>query len=59
MVVLGEKESGKTTLINALISSEPSSIKSTVALDFKYGRKKGDEGKVVGNFFELGGGRSQ
>lgn len=60
IVVVGEKGSGKSTLINALIggkSADAKAPKPTVALHYTFGRKKVEGKKELGNFYELGSGR--
>lgn len=32
-------------------------MKATVALNYKFGRKKVDSKKEIGNFYEIGGGK--
>lgn len=57
-IVIGEKGSGKTSLIASLVGEEVKSEKqSTAGIDFKYSAKKVETRKVVGNFYEIGGGR--
>lgn len=57
-IVVGEKESGKTTLISSIVGEETKGdYKPTVALNYKFGRKRVESKKEVGNFYELGGGR--
>jgi GTPase SAR1 family protein len=60
IVVVGDKGSGKSTLINALIgqkNADGKAPKPTVALHYTFGRKKVEGRKELGNFYELGGGR--
>jgi dynein light intermediate chain 2 len=57
-IVVGEKGSGKTTLIAALAGEEAKADrKPTAGMDYKYAIKKVENKKVVGNFHEIGGGR--
>ena len=58
MVFLGEKKSGKSSLI-AKFLDEPvkEDMPETTALDFKYGTKIREDKKVKVNVYELGGGR--
>lgn len=58
LVVVGEKKSGKTSLISSFIG-EPAKddVKSTAALEFKFGRKEVNNKKEICNIYELGGGR--
>jgi ABC-type molybdenum transport system ATPase subunit/photorepair protein PhrA len=58
VIILGDKGSGKTTLIASLVGAEPKKIKSTVALHYTFGRKKVENKKEIANFYELGGGRN-
>ena len=60
-VFLGDKQSGKTSLIHKLLDIQLASseqIKETVALDFKYANKTHEDLKVRLNTYELGGGRT-
>ena len=57
-IVIGEKESGKSTLIGALTGEEAKAErKPTAGMDYKFAIKKVESRKVVGNFHEIGGGR--
>lgn len=57
-IFVGEKESGKSTLINALTGDEISrDYVPTAGMSYKFSHKKIDARKVVGNFHEIGGGR--
>lgn len=57
-IVVGEKGSGKSTLIAALVGEEAKAErKPTAGMDFKYAIKKVESKKMVGNFHEIGGGR--
>ena len=57
---MGDKKSGKSNLILKFLNidvSSSESIKETVALDFKYGKKVMDGKTVRMQSYELGGGR--
>lgn len=57
-VVIGEKQTGKSTMIAALTGEEvKADRKPTAGMDYKYAIKKVESRKVVGNFHEIGGGR--
>lgn len=57
-IIVGEKGSGKSTLVSALTNEEvKGERKPTAGIDFKYSAKKVEAKKVVGNFHEIGGGR--
>jgi dynein light intermediate chain 2, cytosolic len=57
-IVIGEKGSGKSTLISALTGEEvKGERKPTAGMDYKYAIKKVEAKKIVGNFYEIGGGR--
>ena len=58
MVFLGEKKSGKSSLVAKLLN-EPvkEDMPETTALDYKFGTKSRDDKKVKLNVYELGGGR--
>ena len=58
MIVLGEKKSGKTSLVTAFLNdTQREDSKTTAALEFRFGRKIAGSTKEVVNIYELGGGR--
>ena len=58
LIVLGEKKSGKSSLITAFLNeSSREESKTTAALEFRFGRKIAGSSKEVVNIYELGGGR--
>lgn len=57
-IVIGEKGSGKSSLIAALVGEDPKAErKATAGMDYKFATKKVEAKRVVGNFHEIGGGR--
>lgn len=57
-IVVGEKGSGKTTLIAALVGEESKAErKPTAGMHYKFSIKKAESTKIVANFHEIGGGR--
>ena len=57
-IVIGEKETGKSTLIAHLTGEEAKADAApTAGIDYKFAVKKVESKKVVGNFLEIGGGR--
>ena len=59
MIFIGEKQSGKTSLINKFLdSSVKEEVQETTALEFKSGIKMHGDKKVKTNVYELGGGRN-
>jgi len=56
LLFVGDKKSGKTSLILKYLNIASSDIKETVALDFRFATKKLDELTVRVSAYELGGG---
>ena len=57
VIFLGEKGSGKSTLITSFNGAEAKAApKTTVALQFSFAKKKSDLKKEQCNLYELGGG---
>ena len=57
-IVIGEKETGKSTLIATLTGEEvKAEAVPTAGIDYKFAVKKVEAKKVVGNYLEIGGGR--
>ena len=58
VVFVGEKGSGKTTLISTLKGSQKEEIpKPTYAMDYSFQKRTTNTRKEVVHFYELGGGR--
>jgi len=57
-VFLGEKSSGKTTLINLLKGTQKEEApKATYAMEYSFVKRTTNNRKEVVNFYELGGGK--
>mmetsp|Transcript_30178 Transcript_30178/g.29670 ORF Transcript_30178/g.29670 Transcript_30178/m.29670 type:complete len:216 (+) Transcript_30178:7-654(+) len=57
-IVIGEKGSGKSSLIAAMVGEDPKAErKPTAGMDYKFSTKKIESKRVVGHYHEIGGGR--
>ena len=59
LVFVGEKQSGKTSLLTKFLDQQvKEEISETIALEFKSGLKLHNDKRVKTNVYELGGGRN-